>query len=86
MEEAVKFLVPLRLLAADRIETHLMAFDIYLRKGSIWQEEGLCDNADTLTANIYINVVCVRVCTPALYCYELRPPGVRSATPFNGDR
>uniref|UniRef100_UPI00358E91D4 N-alpha-acetyltransferase 16, NatA auxiliary subunit-like n=1 Tax=Myxine glutinosa TaxID=7769 RepID=UPI00358E91D4 len=35
MEEAVKFLVPLRLLAADRIETHLMAFDIYLRKGKL---------------------------------------------------
>ncbi|KAJ2941158.1 hypothetical protein O0L34_g10393 [Tuta absoluta] len=32
LEQAIKFLQPLRTLAADRIETHLMAFDIYFRK------------------------------------------------------
>jgi len=33
LEEAIKFLIPLQILAKDRIETHLMAFDIYYRKG-----------------------------------------------------
>ena len=35
--EAVKFLKPLQLLAPDRIETHLLAYEIYSRKG-----EALC--------------------------------------------
>ncbi|XP_046747968.1 N-alpha-acetyltransferase 15, NatA auxiliary subunit [Diprion similis] len=33
LEQAVKFLQPLQELASDRIETHLMAFEIYFRKG-----------------------------------------------------
>jgi len=33
LEEAIRFLIPLQNLAKDRIETHLMAFDIYFRKG-----------------------------------------------------
>lgn len=33
LEQADKFLQPLQELAADRIETHLMAFEIYFRKG-----------------------------------------------------
>ncbi|XP_063988506.1 N-alpha-acetyltransferase 15, NatA auxiliary subunit isoform X2 [Diachasmimorpha longicaudata] len=33
LEQAIKFLQPLQNLAADRIETHLMAFEIYYRKG-----------------------------------------------------
>lgn len=32
LDEAIKFLVPLQHLAKDRIETHLMGFEIYLRK------------------------------------------------------
>ncbi|XP_053616386.1 N-alpha-acetyltransferase 15, NatA auxiliary subunit [Plodia interpunctella] len=32
LEQAIKFLLPLRTLAADRIDTHLMAFEIYYRK------------------------------------------------------
>ncbi|RVE53059.1 hypothetical protein evm_002357 [Chilo suppressalis] len=32
LQQAIKFLQPLRTLAADRIETHLMAFEIYFRK------------------------------------------------------
>ncbi|GBP12498.1 N-alpha-acetyltransferase 15, NatA auxiliary subunit [Eumeta japonica] len=32
LEQAIKFLTPLRTLAADRIDTHLMAFEIYYRK------------------------------------------------------
>ncbi|XP_049878339.1 N-alpha-acetyltransferase 15, NatA auxiliary subunit [Pectinophora gossypiella] len=32
LEQAIKFLQPLRILAADRINTHLMAFEIYYRK------------------------------------------------------
>ncbi|KAG7304786.1 hypothetical protein JYU34_010151 [Plutella xylostella] len=32
LEQAIKFLCPLRTLAADKIETHLMAFEIYYRK------------------------------------------------------
>lgn len=32
LEQAIKFLCPLRTLASDRIETHLMAFEIYYRK------------------------------------------------------
>ncbi|PZC77946.1 hypothetical protein B5X24_HaOG202753 [Helicoverpa armigera] len=32
LEQAIKFLQPLRTLAADRIDTHLMAFEIYYRK------------------------------------------------------
>lgn len=35
LEEAIKFLVPLQNLARDRIETHLMAFEIYTRKGKV---------------------------------------------------
>ncbi|XP_043927634.1 N-alpha-acetyltransferase 16, NatA auxiliary subunit [Protopterus annectens] len=33
LEEAVKFLTPLKNLAADHIDTHLLAFEIYFRKG-----------------------------------------------------
>jgi len=33
LEEAIKFLVPLQTLAKNRIETHLMAFEIYIRRG-----------------------------------------------------
>ncbi|XP_076628911.1 N-alpha-acetyltransferase 15/16 isoform X2 [Colletes latitarsis] len=33
LEQAIKFLQPLQKLAANRIETHLMAFEIYIRKG-----------------------------------------------------
>eukprot|EP00112_Aurelia_sp_Birch-Aquarium-sp1_P001688 Seg1183.1 transcript_id=Seg1183.1/GoldUCD/mRNA.D3Y31 product="N-alpha-acetyltransferase 15 NatA auxiliary subunit" protein_id=Seg1183.1/GoldUCD/D3Y31 len=33
LEEAIKFLTHLQLLAKDRIETHLMAYEIYERKG-----------------------------------------------------
>ncbi|CAK1542544.1 unnamed protein product [Leptosia nina] len=32
LEQAIKFLLPLRQLAADRIDTYLMAFEIYYRK------------------------------------------------------
>ncbi|KAL1460224.1 hypothetical protein WDU94_012154, partial [Cyamophila willieti] len=32
LEMAIKFLSPLQLLAKDRIETHLMAFEIYFRR------------------------------------------------------
>lgn len=35
LEEAVKFLMPLKHLVKDKIDTHLMAFEIYFRKG--WQ-------------------------------------------------
>lgn len=33
LEQAIKFLLPLQDLAANQIETHLMAFEIYIRKG-----------------------------------------------------
>ncbi|XP_061485908.1 N-alpha-acetyltransferase 16, NatA auxiliary subunit isoform X2 [Rhineura floridana] len=33
LEEAIKFLMPLKNLVADNIDTHLLAFEIYLRKG-----------------------------------------------------
>jgi len=33
LDEAIKFLTPLQLLAKERIDTHLMAFEIYYRKG-----------------------------------------------------
>ncbi|XP_015598705.1 N-alpha-acetyltransferase 15, NatA auxiliary subunit [Cephus cinctus] len=33
LEQAIKFLQPLQQLASNRIETHLMAFEIYFRKG-----------------------------------------------------
>ncbi|XP_038166054.1 N-alpha-acetyltransferase 16, NatA auxiliary subunit isoform X2 [Arvicola amphibius] len=33
LEEAIKFLTPLKTLAADNIYTHLLAFEIYYRKG-----------------------------------------------------
>ncbi|XP_070607480.1 N-alpha-acetyltransferase 16, NatA auxiliary subunit [Erythrolamprus reginae] len=33
LEEAIKFLIPLKNLAADNIDTHLLAFEIYFRKG-----------------------------------------------------
>ncbi|XP_073899412.1 N-alpha-acetyltransferase 16, NatA auxiliary subunit isoform X2 [Castor canadensis] len=33
LEEAIKFLTPLKNLVADNIDTHLLAFEIYFRKG-----------------------------------------------------
>ncbi|KAM3934345.1 N-alpha-acetyltransferase 16, NatA auxiliary subunit isoform 1-T1 [Leptodactylus fuscus] len=33
LEEAIKFLTPLKTLAANNIQTHLLAFEIYFRKG-----------------------------------------------------
>ncbi|XP_063282034.1 N-alpha-acetyltransferase 16, NatA auxiliary subunit [Pelobates fuscus] len=33
LEEAIKFLTPLKSLAANNIQTHLLAFEIYFRKG-----------------------------------------------------
>lgn len=33
LEEAVKFLIPLKNLVRNQIETHLLAFEIYFRKG-----------------------------------------------------
>ncbi|KAM4860208.1 N-alpha-acetyltransferase 16, NatA auxiliary subunit isoform 2-T2 [Thomomys bottae] len=33
LEEALKFLIPLKNLVADNIDTHLLAFEIYFRKG-----------------------------------------------------
>ncbi|KAM6098625.1 N-alpha-acetyltransferase 16, NatA auxiliary subunit isoform 2-T2 [Theristicus caerulescens] len=33
LEEAIKFLIPLKNLIGDNIETHLLAFEIYFRKG-----------------------------------------------------
>lgn len=35
LEKAIEFLKPLQLLAKDNIETHLMAFEIYSRKGKL---------------------------------------------------
>lgn len=35
LERAAEFLRPLQLLAKDCIETHLMAFEIYYRKGKV---------------------------------------------------
>lgn len=35
LEQAIKFLQPLRMLASDKIDTHLMAFEIYFRKGTL---------------------------------------------------
>lgn len=32
LDEAIKFLTPLQILAKERIDTHLMAFEIYYRK------------------------------------------------------
>lgn len=34
LEEAIKFLIPLKNLVADNIDTHLLAFEIYFRKGN----------------------------------------------------
>uniref|UniRef100_A0A8C6NUE4 N-alpha-acetyltransferase 15, NatA auxiliary subunit n=1 Tax=Nothobranchius furzeri TaxID=105023 RepID=A0A8C6NUE4_NOTFU len=36
LEEAVKFLMPLKQLIKDKIDTHLLAFEIYFRKGQLW--------------------------------------------------
>ncbi|XP_044747657.1 N-alpha-acetyltransferase 15, NatA auxiliary subunit [Coccinella septempunctata] len=35
LEQAIKFLQPLQTLANDRIETHLMAFEVYYRKNKV---------------------------------------------------
>ena len=34
LEQAVKFLQPLQEYASKNIETHLLAFEVYLRKGA----------------------------------------------------
>ncbi|XP_053975392.1 N-alpha-acetyltransferase 15, NatA auxiliary subunit isoform X2 [Hylaeus anthracinus] len=61
LEQAIKFLQPLQELAANRIETHLMAFEIYIRKGrtllmlkSIKRAHGLDPN------NPYLHTCLVR--------------------------
>lgn len=36
LEEAIKFLIPLKNLVADNIDTHLLAFEIYFRKGKVY--------------------------------------------------
>jgi len=33
LEQAIKFLKPLQVLATDRIDTHICAYEIYSRKG-----------------------------------------------------
>ena len=35
LDEAVRFLKPLQLLASDRMDTHVMAFEIYFRKDKL---------------------------------------------------
>uniref|UniRef100_A0A8B9Q050 N(alpha)-acetyltransferase 16, NatA auxiliary subunit n=1 Tax=Apteryx owenii TaxID=8824 RepID=A0A8B9Q050_APTOW len=35
LEEAIKFLIPLKNLIGDNIDTHLLAFEIYFRKGKV---------------------------------------------------
>lgn len=35
LEEAIKFLKPLQILSKDQLDTHLLAFEIYYRKGKI---------------------------------------------------
>lgn len=35
LEQAIKFLQPLQTLAKHRIETHLMAFEVYYRKSEL---------------------------------------------------
>ena len=37
LEQAIYFLKPLQTLAKDRIETHLLAFEIYYRKGKCFE-------------------------------------------------
>ncbi|MGH0127013.1 UNVERIFIED_CONTAM: hypothetical protein FKN15_027873 [Acipenser sinensis] len=47
LEEAIKFLTPLKNLVKNKIETHLLAFEIYFRKGKISTDvlEGLCNGS-----------------------------------------
>lgn len=40
LEEAIKFLTPLKHLVKDKIDTHLLAFEIYFRKG--WRAHVMC--------------------------------------------
>lgn len=47
LEQAIKFLQPLQELAWDRIETHLMAFEIYIRKGKLFAFD--CRGRDCMT-------------------------------------
>lgn len=53
LEEAVKFLIPLKNLVRCKIETHLLAFEIYFRKGSClmmpfsWFLFGVCSTSLT---------------------------------------
>ncbi|CAG2177200.1 unnamed protein product, partial [Oppiella nova] len=35
LDEAIKFLTPLQMLAANRLDTHLLAFEIYFRKNKV---------------------------------------------------
>lgn len=43
LEQAIKFLQPLQTLAPERIQTHLMAFEIYFRKGTVFFLIVLCN-------------------------------------------
>uniref|UniRef100_A0A6Q2YFY4 N(alpha)-acetyltransferase 15, NatA auxiliary subunit a n=1 Tax=Esox lucius TaxID=8010 RepID=A0A6Q2YFY4_ESOLU len=49
LEEAVKFLTPLKNLVKNKIETHLLAFEIYFRKGrSPWSLHSGCASSSTV--------------------------------------
>lgn len=56
LEEAVKFLIPLKNLVRNKIETHLLAFEIYFRKGlsSCWP-----DRATFLTLISLVLTICL---------------------------
>ncbi|KAH0520369.1 N-alpha-acetyltransferase 16, NatA auxiliary subunit [Microtus ochrogaster] len=44
LEEAIKFLTPLKTLAADNIQTHLLAFEIYFRKEYLSKPDSVYGN------------------------------------------
>lgn len=55
LEEAIKFLTPLKNLVKNKIETHLFAFEIYFRKGR-WNEPQ--SGTASVAQKMYINISC----------------------------
>ena len=63
LEEAVKFLIPLKNLVRNQIETHLLAFEIYFRKGPCTHHASHSFmHSQQVTIPTILNIICLLSC------------------------
>ncbi|XP_055389551.1 N-alpha-acetyltransferase 15, NatA auxiliary subunit [Condylostylus longicornis] len=77
LEKAIEFLKPLQLLAKDRIETYLLAFEVYLRKQKILLMIQSINRARKIDANHPIVHGCIMKLTKALQLFTDLNPSVK---------